>query len=396
MPRLLSLVAVAAALLVSGCSLKQSSNDSGGSPAAAPVTGAKSSDKKAAEQLGFPIIATRNTTRVSGSDAAADAAGVASAVFPASSLETRPPAVVLVDKDDWQGAVAAASLVAAPLRAPILLSDGGGLPAVTSETLDRLKPKGAQLASGTQAILVGDKPGPPKGMKASRIRGGDPYTVAVAIDKFTSVARGKPAGDVVVASGEKPEFTMPAAAWSARSGDPVLFTKKDTLPPVTVAALKQHQKPHIFLLGPPEAVSVTVENQLAKLGPVTRIGSIDPVQNSIAFAKFKKGAFGWGANVPGQNLTIANLSRASDAAASAGLGANGIFAPLLVTNSPNLPRNLESYLLDLQPGFANGDPSQGVYNHVWILGGADAVSAASQDRIDAASALVPVDKQPGQ
>jgi hypothetical protein len=67
-----------------------------------------------------------------------------------------------------------------------------------------------------------------------------------------------------------------------------------------------------------------------------------------------------------------------------------------LTNSASLPRNLESYLLDIQPGFANGDPSQGVYNHVWILGSADAISAASQDRIDAAAALVPVDKQPGQ
>ena len=397
MPRYLSLAALLGVLLLSGCSLKQSSGDSGGgAPVAVPSKGAKSSDKKAAAQLGFPVSATRNTTRVSGSDAAADAAGVASAIFPSTSLETRPPAVVLVDKDDWQGAVAAGALVAAPLRAPILLSDGGGLPAITSETLDRLKPKGAQLASGAQAILVGDKPGPPHGLKASRIRGSDPYTVAVAIDKFTSVARGKPAGDVVVASGEKPEFSMPAAAWAARSGDPVLFTKKDTLPPQTVAALKQHQKPHIYLLGPTTAVSVAVEKQLAKLGPVKRIASLDPVQNAIAFAKFKKGAFGFGANVPGQNLTVANLSRPSDAAAAAGLAANGVFAPLLLTSSPSLPRNLESYLLDLQPGFANGDPSKGVYNHVWLLGGGDAISPASQDRIDAASALIPVDKQPGQ
>jgi hypothetical protein len=395
-PRLLSLVAVSGVLALSGCSLKQSGTDSGGAPAPAPAAGAKSSDKKAAEQLGFPVTATRNTTRVSGSDPAADAAGVASAVFPASSLETRPPAVVLVDKDDWQSAIAAGALVSAPLRAPILLSDGGGLPAVTSETLDRLKPKGAQLASGAQAILVGDKPGPPKGLKAARIRGGDPYTVAVAIDKFTSVARGKPAGDVVVASGEKPEFSMPAGAWAARSGDPVLFTKKDTLPPPTAAALKQHQKPHIFLLGPTSAVSVAVEKQLDKLGKVTRIQSLDPVQNAIEFAKFAKGGFGWGATVPGQNLTIANLSRPSDAAAAAGLAGNGIFAPLLLTNSPALPRNLESYLLDIQPGFAGGDPSKGVYNHVWLLGGGDAISPASQDRIDAASALIPVDKQAGQ
>jgi hypothetical protein len=304
--------------------------------------------------------------------------------------------VVLVDKADWQGAVASAALVAAPLRAPILLSDGSSLPPVTSQTLDRLKPKGAQLASGAQAILVGDRPGPPKGLRAARIKGSDPYSVAVAIDKFTSVANGKPSGDVLVVSGERPEYAVPAAGWSARSGDAVLFTRRDTVPAATVGALKQHQKPHIYLLGPPSVVSAAVEKQLGALGKVTRIQGANPVDNAIAFARFKQGAFGWGAVVPGQNLTIANVSRPGDAAAAAGLAANGIFAPVLLTDSANLPRSLESYLLDIQPGFQGGDPSQGVYNHVWILGGADALSPASQDQVDAAAALVPVDQPAGR
>jgi hypothetical protein len=390
---------VLAAAVLSGCSLKANSDEtSGGAPLTTPPSGAKSSDKKAAEQLGFPITATRNTTRVSGSDAAADAAGVASALFPASSLETRPPAVVLVDKDDWQSAVAAGALVAAPLRAPILLTDGGSLPPVTSETLDRLKPKGASLARGAQTILIGSKPGPPKGLKSAAIERGsdDPYTLAVGIDKFSSVVNGKASGDVIVASGEKPEYAMPAAAWAARSGDAVLFTKRDSLPTPTKKALTDHQKPNIWVLGPTDAVSANVEKQLRKYGKVARIDGATPVDNAIAFARYKKGGFGWGAVVPGQNLTIANLSRPSDAAAAAGLAANGIFAPLLLTDKPELPRNLESYLLDIQPGFENGDPSQGVYNHVWILGGADALSPASQDRVDAAAALVPVDQAPSR
>ena len=398
MPRSALLAAVLAATLLSGCSLKASSDDTSGAPATPPASGAKSSDKKAAEQLGFPVTATRNTTRVSGSDPAADAAGVASALFPASSLETRPPAVVLVDKEDWQSAVAAGALVAAPLRAPILLTDGDSLPPVTADTLDRLKPKGASLARGAQAILIGSKPGPPKGLKSAAIERGsdDPYTVAVGIDKFVSVAKGKPSGDVIVASGEKPEYSMPAAAWAARSGDAVLFTKRDSLPTPTKNALKEHQKPDIYVLGPADAVSTSVEKQLRAFGKVSRIEGRTPVDNAIAFARFKKGGFGWGAVVPGQNLTIANLTRPGDAAAAAGLAANGIFAPLLLTDKPELPRNLESYLLDIQPGFENGDPSQGVYNHVWILGGADALSPASQDRVDAAAALVPVDQTPAR
>jgi hypothetical protein len=390
-------VALLAAVPITGCSLKASSNDnSAGAPLAAPATGAKSSDKKAVDQLGFPVTATRNTTRVSGSDASADAAGVASAVFPASAIETRPPAVVLVDKNDWQSAVAAGALVAAPLRAPILLTDGGSLPAVTADTLARLKPKGASLARNAQAILIGSQPGPPPGLRAAAIRGNDPYSVAVSIDKFSSVAKGKPSGDVIVVSGERPEFSIPAAAWAARSGDAVLFTKRDSIPAQTKSALTEHQKPNIYVLGPAAAVSTAVEKELGKFGKVTRIQGATPVDNAIAFARYKHGAFGWGATVPGQNLTIANVSRPGDAAAAAGLGANGIFAPLLLTDSATMPTSLESYLLDLQPGFQGGDPSQGVYNHVWILGSATAFSPASQDRVDAAAALVPVDQPAGR
>jgi hypothetical protein len=386
-------VLLAAALALGGCSLKASNDQSsGGSPSITPPTGAKSNSKKAVEQLGFPITATRNTTRVSGSDAAADAAGVASALFPASTIATRPPAVVLVDGKDWQSAIAAGALVSNPLRAPILLTDGADLPPVSADTLKRLKPKGAPIARGAQAILVGDKPGPPKGVKSAAIRGSDPYETAVAIDKFSSVSKRGPSGDVVVASGEAPEWAMPAGAWAARSGDAVLFTKKDSLPDVTKKALEEHQKPNIYVLGPTAAISSAVEKQLGALGKVTRIQGSTPVSNAIAFARFKRGGFGWGAAVPGQNLTIANVSRPGDAAAAAGLAANGVFAPLLLTEKEDLPRDLEAYLLDIQPGFENGDPSQGVYNHVWILGGANALSAESQDRVDAAAALVPVDQ----
>ena len=75
-----------------------------------------SGDDERPPKLGFPSTATKNTIRVGGGDAAADAAGVASAVFPATSDADRPTAVVLVDKDDWQAAVTAAVLAGPPDR----------------------------------------------------------------------------------------------------------------------------------------------------------------------------------------------------------------------------------------------------------------------------------------
>jgi hypothetical protein len=56
---------------------------------------------EAAQDLGFPEFATKNTTRVAGADVAADAAAVALAVYPSTGGVPGPDAVSLVDSRDW-------------------------------------------------------------------------------------------------------------------------------------------------------------------------------------------------------------------------------------------------------------------------------------------------------
>ncbi len=92
--------------------------------------------------LGFPAFATKNTTRVAGADPIGDAAGSALAVYPSTGGVEGPDAVTLVDADDWQAGVAAASLVAAPVSAPILIGDGGELPELTATAIRSLAPGG--------------------------------------------------------------------------------------------------------------------------------------------------------------------------------------------------------------------------------------------------------------
>ena len=174
MPRTALCALLTASLALAGCSLK-AEDDEAGIVGDAPPVGARADDERATEQLGFPITATRNTTRVSGGDAVADAAGVASALFPSSSEATRPPAIVLANKDDWQAIIAAGALSGAPIRAPILLSDGDSMPPVTSETLARLQPKGLTVPEETQAVLLGDEPPPPDGLKSTVVKGEEPY-----------------------------------------------------------------------------------------------------------------------------------------------------------------------------------------------------------------------------
>ncbi len=157
-----------------------------------------------------------------------------------------------------------------------------------------------------------------------------------------------------------------------------------------VEALEQHSRPNIFLLGPRSVISKEVEDELAKLGRVTRIQGRTPVENAIAFARFDRGGFGWGVVVPGYNLTLASTTRPLDAAAAAALATKGVYAPLLLTDrAGELPRALESYFLSIQPGFED-DPGQAVYNRVWILGDDKQISVPAQARLDQITELVPV------
>jgi hypothetical protein len=369
--------------VVAGCNL-------GDEPSRPPQLGASSSDDQAAVKLGFPSTATRNTIRVGGADATSDAAGVASALYPATGDSSRPTAVTLVDKDDWQGAVTGAVLAGKPIGAPILLSDGGDLPPVTKDTLDRLKPKGSDLSRDAQVIRIGQGAARPDGYKTAVIEGKDPYARAAAIDRFFSAARGKPSKDVVVVSGERAEWAMPAAAWAARSGDAVLPVKRNAVPAPIAKALREHQRPNIYVLGPEKVIGKQTLAALGKLGRVRRIQGKTPVENAIAFARYDKAGFGWGVVVPGYNFTLASSSRPLDAGAAAALATRGVFAPLVLTDrADELPKPLENYLLSVQPGYED-NPGQAVYNRVWVLGDDKTVSVPQQSRLDQITELVPV------
>ena len=253
-------------MVLRGCAGRSphSPSRSSRSPAAASATttrlpggkGAAGDDEKAAEQLGLPAHAPRATRSAwPAATPAADAAGVASALFPATSEADRPTAVVLVDRSDWQCAIAASVLAGPPIGAPILLSDGDSLPAVTADTLDQLKPRGSDLSKDAQVIRIGDGVARPSGYKTAVIEGDDAYERAAAVDRFFSAARGRPSTDVVLYSGEDAEWAMPAAAWAARSGNAALPVERDSIPDPIKRALREHERPNVYVLGPERAIS---------------------------------------------------------------------------------------------------------------------------------------------
>ncbi len=390
---LVALVFLVAAVLGGGGSNKKDEEK----PAPAPTLAPPAPEEKqtptaeAAEELGYPSFATNNTTRVGGSDAATTAAGVALAVFPSAKVAQRPIAVTLVDEDDWQGAVAAAVLMAAPVRAPLLVSSGGSLPDPTSQALDALDPQGNATTDKAQAFAIGDAAAP-DGLRTTKVKASDPAGLAVEIEKLRNKLFKSAPDHIVLAPETESAFAMPAAAWAARSGDPVLFSGRDKLPPATAKQLRAEKKVPVFVLGPSSAISSDVVREIGtKIGnPVKRVSGEDPVENSIALARYASGGFGWNINDPGHGLVVARSDEPIEAAIAAPLSASGTWGPLLLTDDADtLPKALREYLLDIKPGYTT-DPTRAFYNHVWVIGDQEAIDVNQQAEIDQLAELAKI------
>ncbi len=391
-----AIVLLAACALVGGCGGKATT-------LVVRTTTAASSAGSVTAAIGFPVLATKNTTRVSGSDPVADAAGVALAVYPSSTPGTHPAAVTIAPTDDWQAALASSVLMAPPIRAPVLLSPSTTLPADTQNALNLLAPTGAGPLAGAQLIRIGDVP-TAKGLRTAAVSGRGPYALAAAIDRFASAAAGKSSPDVVIASGDDPAYAMPAAGWAAESGNPVLFVTSSGVPPATQQALIAHQRPHMYVLGPRSVIPDRVLAQLRHYGTVHRIQGADPAANSVAFAVYRDppcpfgqpcahvpGSFGWAMRSPGHGYTLISSSRPLDAAASAALSASGSYGPQLVLSTPDeLPTSLNNFFLDYAtPGYTQEGPTAAVYNHGWVIGDPSTISVSVQAVMDSLLEVVP-------
>jgi hypothetical protein len=344
-----------------------------------------------ADEIGYPSFATSNTTRIGGPDPASNAAAAALAVFPGTSAKQRPVAVALVGTEDWAGALAAAVLMAEPIRAPLLYGEAEGVPEPTAEALESLQPAGG-AASGGAAVLAIGKVKVPKGMSAAKVAAGDAATEAAAIARLRDRIAGAPPAAILLASSSEPAFAAPAAAYAARSGDPILYTDAKELPQETITALRHDEGVPVFALGPGSAISgkVLKEAEEAGGGKVKRISGDNPVAASIAFARYESGKFGWGVTDPGHGFVLARSDAPLEAAAAAPLSASGTWGPLLLTDGADtLPSELRGYFLDVKPGYTT-DPTRAFYNHVWIIGDAGQISVEQQAEVNEVAELAKI------
>ena len=386
-----ALVFIVAAVLGGSGGPQGDSGSAGPAPTPAPAPGGEAPPSQSAEELGYPSFATGNTTRVGGSDATANAAAVALAVYPSTTPAQQPAAVVLASEDDWAGAIAASVLMSAPVRAPLLFATADGLPDATAEALDALDPQGDKSTGGAAAFAIGDVAAPEGADRVRSVKAGDAATTAAAIAKLRDRLFGSPPAHFLLAPSGSPGFAAPAAAWAARSGDPVLFAAGDRLPAPTLATLKRHKKVPVYVLGPSSAISSQAVREVAKVGnEVHRVSGEDAVANAIAFARYADGGFGWNVNDPGHGFVLARDGSPLDAAAAAPLSASGTWGPLLLTDSAtSLPAPLREYFLDVKPGYTT-NPTRAFYNHVWVIGDQEAIDSSQQAEVNELAELAKI------
>jgi hypothetical protein len=341
------------------------------------------------EELGFPAFATKNTTRVASPSPVSTAAAVALAVFPSTGGVPGPDAVSLIEADDWPAGIAAASLVAEPVGAPVLLAEDGELGELTENALRELDPQGSAGTDGRQILALGTA-APSDDSETFELAAANPAELAAEIRRLRTRLGGEPE-HIVVASSDDPGYAMPAAGWAARSGDPVLFVGRETVPAATAKALERYEGTPVYVLGPASAIAPKTLSELEDLAPTAeRVGAAGVLANSIEFARYASGSFGWNINDPGHGFVIATGRRPADGGAAAPLSASGTWGPLLVTERADaVPAELRGYLLDLKPGY-DDDPTRALYNHVWLIGDTDALSVDFQVQIDQLAELAPV------
>jgi len=397
---LLLATAALAAVGLGGCGKGGSEQSSGGGPTRqlAPVAA-----------QGAVSLATRNTTRLGGADAAADAAAVARAVYPGLTVATRPLVAVLVNERDWLPALAASVLASAPTGAPILFSEGDTLPSVTRQTLEAMRPLGVPALGGAQVIRIGTTAAVPDGYLTRTVTVGLPTVSAVNVEQLVqTLDAGAPHQVIVAPADAARSLVMPAAGLAAESGAPLLFVTRARVPAPTATLLGALHKPAIYVIDAAEVGAQSLA-ELRKLGTVETVTSASPavtgaspvstgeaeVQNAIEIARYTHGSFGWGVKEPGHGLVFANANRPLDGPASALLSATGDYGPLLLLQSPTqVPTALASYLSDIQPAYSAPQfpPVRGAYNHGWLIGGEEAISAVTQAEIDSVLEIRPQDR----
>ncbi|QLG62111.1 DUF4396 domain-containing protein [Halorarum salinum] len=266
--------------------------------------------------------------------------------------------VVRVPENDWQAAVAASRLRAS--EDAILLFGNASAPNGGNGTDD------ANVSTVT-------------------VSGGNSAETAAEIATRGNSSDDVSPNNVIIVSSEAPRWALPAAAWSAYSGDPILYANQNGTPDATQRAIEETNASHAYVLAPPRLVS---DDALSELDVRwTRVAGQTPQAHAVEVAEFRDESrdFGWGIHerdkVGYYNFMLVNPGEWEHGVSTANLQYGKAGPILLVNEDGSLPAVTENYAWQTQPAWFS-TPAEGPFNHLFAMGSTEEVSWVSQGRLD--------------
>ncbi|GAE24977.1 hypothetical protein JCM9140_944 [Halalkalibacter wakoensis JCM 9140] len=336
---------------------------------------------------GLLVENTKNVTRINQEDPVMASIAVAQTVWPATHEENQPGTVIVAPVGDWQYSLAALTLVHHPNDGPLLYMDDSISEEVIAE-INRLQPKGND--EGIQVLVVGnvDEQELTKlnDFQVQNITGDSPADFAEKIEQifFDTIGHVHPSVIIGSADDEAIGYTVPTGNWIAHMNESLLFVQNDEIPEETRQALEKREgEAIIYLAGPEHIISEDVENELREYGTVHRVAGDDVVQQAIQFSSFKdeQTNFGWGITTPGHGFVFTSTETPELAIAAAPLAHLGKHAPMLWLENGEVTDSIYRYLATVKPAFKE-DPTEGPYNHGYVIGTFGKISFETQGVID--------------
>ncbi|WP_078556822.1 ArsR family transcriptional regulator [Bacillus alkalicellulosilyticus] len=344
---------------------------------------------------GLLVSSTKNTTRLAENDPITMSVIVSQTVWPATHEQNQPGTVILAPLQEWRYSLAALTLVHHPNDGPLLYFDESISEEVLQE-LNRLQPKGN--VNGTEVIVIGDIDASEldklKEYETEQVSAAHPAEFASVIDEYFASIIGSYTNEVIIGSLEeeaKP-YSVPVGNWIAHMNESILYVDSQGIPEETKAALeKRNSNAMMYVVGPESIIGPEVLSELESFGTVIRIDGENPVDQAIAFATYKNNNtnFGWGITKPGHGFVFAPLDLPELAIAAAPFAHLGKHTPMLwIEEGDKVTTSIYHYLATVKPAFVT-DPTEGPYNHGYLLGDMSVLSFTTQGIIDEKLEIVP-------
>ena len=331
-----------------------------------------------------------NAARIGGIAAADVAAAATMAVYPPDGGK-RPSSWFLVRDDRWTDAVIAAQFATKPINAGLGVIDKDYVPTATVDMLARVTVTGFPKGKGLEAAVLGNAGTDvflglnERKLKIAQLKERTPSALAEKVVPFHGGGARKYSSSIVVASADERSYALPAAAWSAYSGDALVLVDHESVPAATRRVIAQREKltlerPTMYVIGPEDVISESVVAALSAYGEVKRVAGESAVETAIALARYRdrETLFGWGLQRAPANFSLVNEEDWGDAVGAFTFAAKGPQAPLLLTDSAErLPGPLERYL----DGLRGSEPSHG-----FVFGDSESIGSTEFEQFDEALA----------